>query len=320
MARKGGFLDVPDIPNRQTQQFFSEITNEMKDLFSVIRDEPEKTTSSKSIKPDPGFCIKTKDSNEEKIFLNICCSPELPEPKEISEDELLCILQSDDPSTYRIPMSLGEPHVELDKSGHPCTAYDIIINKTFFKKVINSDLFKTFMITLCMEGIENKYNLCLNKVSWMLLKNKKYHGTMPDHHIRCNQKTLITEISSSNEPNKSASLEKEEKTDTRIMSEISGSAKRKNVPVPEFSILKDPVEGHPEFLVARIQLYEVKNGKDIELDLGEDRIILRVQPDIYYLDVFIPYDIQQEESGAQFDKQSKVLTITMPVVPLKNKS
>ncbi|XP_023244165.1 PIH1 domain-containing protein 1-like [Centruroides sculpturatus] len=67
----------------------------------------------KTIRPSAGFCIKIKDDEDGKMFLNVCYSLEvyfllLPEPREIDEDLLVSILNSDDPTTYRIPMSLGE--------------------------------------------------------------------------------------------------------------------------------------------------------------------------------------------------------------------
>lgn len=40
---------------------------------------------------------------------------QLPIPREISDRELLELLKSEDPAGFRIPMSLGEPHAELDK-------------------------------------------------------------------------------------------------------------------------------------------------------------------------------------------------------------
>ena len=40
---------------------------------------------------------------------------QLPAPKNITDDEIVKLLESDDPSVFRIPLSLGEPHAELDK-------------------------------------------------------------------------------------------------------------------------------------------------------------------------------------------------------------
>jgi hypothetical protein len=58
------------------------------------------------------------------------------------------------------------------------------------------------------------------------------------------------------------------------------------------------------------------SSKSIELDLGEDRILLNTRSGIYYLDIYLPYNLNQDECGAQFDKKTKILTITMPVVQI----
>ena len=39
----------------------------------------------------------------------------VPEPKDLTDDELLQVLDSEDPTQFRIPMSIGEPHAEIDK-------------------------------------------------------------------------------------------------------------------------------------------------------------------------------------------------------------
>lgn len=63
-----------------------------------------------------GICLKTRTVDGEKVFLNLCTSEEIPQTKDVSEIELAQILNSDDPSTYRVPMSLGEGRTEKDKS------------------------------------------------------------------------------------------------------------------------------------------------------------------------------------------------------------
>lgn len=47
--------------------------------------------------------------------MNICHTTIIPAPADITESELTRILESDEPSTFRIPMSLGEGHEEVDK-------------------------------------------------------------------------------------------------------------------------------------------------------------------------------------------------------------
>lgn len=65
----------------------------------------------------PGLCIKTiSEPSKEKVFVNICQSSSVPPPPQISREELVELLQSDNPSDYRVPMSLGIPHIEMDNS------------------------------------------------------------------------------------------------------------------------------------------------------------------------------------------------------------
>ncbi|KAI2592261.1 PIH1D1 isoform 7, partial [Pan troglodytes] len=62
----------------------------------------------------------------------------------------------------RIPMSLGEPHAELDAKGQGCTAYDVAVNSDFYRRMQNSDFLRELVITIAREGLEDKYNLQLN--------------------------------------------------------------------------------------------------------------------------------------------------------------
>lgn len=66
-----------------------------------------------------GFVLKTKTAEKgEKIFLNICQSAEIAAPKDITEEELVKLIEKMETENaafhFRVPMSLGEPHTELD--------------------------------------------------------------------------------------------------------------------------------------------------------------------------------------------------------------
>lgn len=88
----------------------------------VVRPEPGATIhrpfASSSI--DLGFCLKTKrlgdENHQEKVFINVCTSAEIGAPRDITEEELIDIVKSEDPGRFRVPISLGEPVADLDKS------------------------------------------------------------------------------------------------------------------------------------------------------------------------------------------------------------
>lgn len=97
----------------ETERFEELLLQASKELQQAQTSRPEST----QIQPQPGFCIKT-NSPEGKVFINICHSPSIPPPADVTEDELLQMLEEDQ-AGFRIPMSLGEPHAELDASQCP---------------------------------------------------------------------------------------------------------------------------------------------------------------------------------------------------------
>ncbi|XP_068717658.1 PIH1 domain-containing protein 1-like isoform X2 [Montipora capricornis] len=255
--------------------------------------------------PKPGYVIKLRNSKEEKVFINICTSEKIPAPREINDTELVNILESVDATQYRVPMSLGEAHVELDNKGQGCTAYDVAINPIFYDKMQNSELFHSFFLTIVFEGLETKYNIELER-KWTVLKNRKCMGSLHPHCIRSKSKPVIMEMDNNPDlpivkaPSKAPKIEE-------VNSLSKGS-------IPKYKIIQEPPQGRPEFLVIEILLPEIKSTKDTTLDIGEDRLLLHVNPVRYHLDINLPFEVDNEMCGAQFNRKSKVLLFLWPVL------
>lgn len=257
-------------------------------------DESLKSLQEKVL-PTPGCCLKTKNlDNNEKVFINVCTSSTVPAPRDITERELQDLVESMDDSDaivdYRVPMSIGDAHVELDKQGKGCSVYDVIINPAYHEKIQGSGIFLGFFMSIVIEGILNKYSIELDR-NWILLKRKKFVGSLQEQYMRT--KRLIQEM-----PGTAAS--------------VSTPAAEK----PKFTIQKEPSDGHPQFLIAEVILPKVNRAKSISLDVGEDRLVLTAKPNLYELDIFLPYKLVQAECGSQFNVKTKTLTVTMPVKPL----
>lgn len=74
-----------------------------------------------------------------------------------------------------------------------CTAYDVVINPTFYSKIQKSELFHSFFLTIVFEGLESKYDMELER-KWTVLKNKKCMGSLHPHCIRSKSKPVIMEM------------------------------------------------------------------------------------------------------------------------------
>ncbi|CAF0810607.1 unnamed protein product [Adineta steineri] len=144
--------------DEEFQNFLKQVT------LSKKSDETKQTPTNNderlAIKPEPGCCLKTKRidaETNEKVFINVCTSTQINAPREITEEELIEIVKSEDPGRYRVPISLGEPVADLDKHGQACIIFTIIIHPDFYRRAETSETFRNFLLTLIYEGLENKY-------------------------------------------------------------------------------------------------------------------------------------------------------------------
>ncbi|XP_044526942.1 PIH1 domain-containing protein 1 [Gracilinanus agilis] len=233
---------------------------------------------SQQIQPKPGFCVKTR-SPEGKVFINVCQSDSIPAPADLSEQELLCVLEGDQ-AAFRIPMSLGEPHAELDRGGNGCTAYDVAINSDFYKKLRSNDFFLEFFVMVAMEGLEDKYGTQLNR-EWRLLKYRPFLGSISQQNIRTQSQSRPPTIQELGDGTEDLPL--------RLWLEA------------------------PDLLLAEVVLPKVTSARELSLQLGGDRLILGAPGAPYHMDIFVPHDIDQEQCRAAFNQKSKTLMISMPL-------
>lgn len=159
---------------------------------------PQPAPHAVTITPRPGVCVKTRLSGSgeagAKVFVNLCTSDAVPPPDDVTDQELIEVLESEDPSKFRIPLSIGEAHEETDKSGKPCTAYDVVVNPTFLEKSKYNSVFHNVLIVATLESLELKYSLELDKNGWTVLKNKLYLGTAREQCVRTVM-PLVQEVS-----------------------------------------------------------------------------------------------------------------------------
>ncbi|XP_069695549.1 PIH1 domain-containing protein 1-like [Periplaneta americana] len=267
----------------------------------------------KMVIPTPGMCVKTRTKDGNKVFINVCHTKDLPAPKDVGDDELLEIWTSEEAdSSFRVPMSLGEGHEEVDKGGNPVIAYDVAINSDYFNKLENNKLFLSFFMTVAMEGLQEKYNIELEMKDYVILKNRRVLGKLHPHRVRQSgtkqpADPLIQEVSppiaTSHQP---------------LIQEMTSATTFSQQ--PQYRIRREPPEADfPEYLLAEFFMKDLTSSRDLTLDVGEDRIILdspgQVGQQAYKLDVFIPYLIDQDKCLADFNTDTKILTLTLPVVP-----
>lgn len=276
-------------------------------------------------------------SNNEKCFINICTSDGIPAPEDITADQLHEILSSETPSNYKIPMSITELRLTPDKSGKDAVVCDVAIHPQFFRKVEAVIIFRDFLITIIFEALDSKYNIDINRDTWIILKNRKCMGTLVKHRVQNrdvqkvyesyqnpskDHKTLINEMKnsfvqerkSSNliteiDPKTAESIGKGKhvKTPANPASKTSISATAKTDAnsnrKPEYRLSSDKSSS---LALAEFFLPGVMSQDEITLDLGLDRIVMEARRAGYLFDSFFPFDVNADLAHAQFDDSKHV--------------
>lgn len=289
------------------------------------------------VTPEPGMCVKTRNLAGGKIFVNFCKINEIPPARPVTEDQLQKIIAEEDYATdFKIPMSLGEPRDEKDKAGAPCHCADVAVNAAWYEDTMQGNLtFTTFLVHVAMEGLCEKYGdvVNLDRQNWAILKNKKYMGAVQRHRIQ--QRASGRKIKEMPSRDEKAPLIREvdpEAVTRSATSEFASSAAvvrplapqappattlRKPEQTPKFKMTKEPKESdNPDFLVAEVEVPGVRSAREMLVEVGEDRIIVEARKCGHLLDVFVPFNIDQDVVGAEFHRDKQVLTLTMPLLKL----
>ncbi|XP_037921938.1 PIH1 domain-containing protein 1 isoform X2 [Hermetia illucens] len=291
---------------------------------------------------DPGLCIKCfKVNTNEKFFINICQTDAIPSPENITEDELNKILNSDEPSSYRIPMSISEPRTTKDKSGNPADACDIAINPEFFRKCEVEIFFRDFLVAVILEGLSEKYNIQIKADNWIVLRNRKFIGQLVPHRVQnrdvktvydsyknpnATQKRMIEELTTGNAKSKKLieeinprelkamkEVKKQYPNSPRTPEEIKQSIAQANSIVPRHKFIGKVRGSDVVEIIAEFFLPKCITAEEIILDIGEDRVLIECMKHGYLFDKFVDYSIDQDNVVAKFNKATKMLNIRMPV-------
>ncbi|XP_062546125.1 PIH1 domain-containing protein 1 [Armigeres subalbatus] len=345
------FLDADSSLIERNLRFVRDESEEQfNNMFGPIVEQAQDISSGRSrvVKPLPGFCIKAfRKDTRGKFFINVCHTDGIPAPEDITEDKLMDILNDGTPSSFKIPMSITQPRFTKDQSDKQCQVCDIAVNSTFFQKIKSGGLFRDFLITIVLEGIDSKYNIALDESDWRLLKNKSCVDKLIAHNIQNRDVKTVLEsykqptdkdlkklkeletpsLLSDNIPKRKLIEEIDPgtiKTMKDVRNKLSGKDEYVPDPTklaisqagfkkPDCRLFREPASGKVKKLIGEFYLPECTSAKEITLDVGEDRILLEARKKGYLLDAFVDYQLDRTQVNAQFNIHTKMLNVIMPV-------
>jgi hypothetical protein len=160
---------------------------------------------------------------------------------------------------------------------------------------------KNFLLTLVIEGLEDKYNILLAR-ECTVLKNRKFVGALPEQTVRQKAKPFIIEVD-------------KKENEVKESPYVKSHAEESDGVEPVYSLMREPVAGDlPQYLVMEVQLPGICSSRQVCLEVGEDRLQLLTRPKLYKLHLDLPYLMNPDDTGAQFNRHTTTLTVTIPVV------
>jgi len=267
----------------------------------------------------------------------VCQAPEVPAPQDVTEEELIAILESPTPGSYRVPMSISEPRHTKDRSDKTVDVCDIAVNPKFLVKMQKSQLFNNFFLQIVAEALSEKYNVQINMEKTIILNNRKFIGTLVSHRVRnddvqkaqpvASGPAAITSQDTASTPDRSGKLVQEinEKDAAAIKStrQVAGGsqdlqyklrARVRDDSVDEIHaeiylpncVSINSIHWQKERTIKVNALFKQVSSQEVSLDVGEDRILVESHRHGYVFDKFVNYRLQQDRAQALFDKTSKV--------------
>ncbi|KAK9824576.1 hypothetical protein WJX72_011454 [[Myrmecia] bisecta] len=174
---------------------------EMLELYADAQQASRAPPDSATVRPEPGFVVKTADDTGRKVFINICSSDRVAAPGnwergKVPDEVVEALAKAGDregSEALRFPLSLGEARNDLDRKGDPCTLFDVILNSDVVKQAMAFRKLKVFLIELALGWVSQKAGLNLDPQ--YKLPRMRYKGDIiQEQFIRSDKKGPVLEM------------------------------------------------------------------------------------------------------------------------------
>lgn len=263
--------------------------------------------------------------SNEKFFINICHTSEIPAPKDISETELHKLIETENATEFKVPLSVTKPRKGKDKSGNVVDVSDVAVNSEFYaKKIRRGDgLFYHLLITLVFESLEQKYQIVIDTTNFIQLKNRACIDQLCEHQIYNRDVKTVEKFHAEGDNHETLGADDSDKiiignsnqkksTGRVLIEEITPKNDFKprnsiaNVNEPEHRIVCDFDESNRRLLIAEFYLPAVRSVDEVLVEANDDRLVLESQQHGYSFDGFLAHKINENKTQAEFDSERMV--------------
>ncbi|EEB12373.1 conserved hypothetical protein [Pediculus humanus corporis] len=295
----------------------------------IIKLEAERGVDCTFVNPEPGFVIKTSVDGNKKAFINISKNKAVGRP-----DYKRDIKDNNRGLNWSIPLCQAPGREDFDKKRNRCVVYDVIFHPDTIHLTEKNPKFKELVIDTALNAVEESFKVHLDRKNLKFPK-LKYKGlpnaTVIRKKSKCQpklseeDKEFFEKINCPFKP-----LNEKQPVVRNIESKKSDSSKyttpkyvvkhRTGIDLQEFTYDKNAKINCaiPKELIIEINLPMLNSTQNVNLDIMEKSLHLVCEkPSKYKLDIQLPYSVSEETGNAKFDKERKLLIVTLPVIKSK---
>lgn len=320
--------------------------NEM--YLRQLEEQNEVPEGKELLRPSIGYALKfqfrEKKSNqkEKKLFCNIVQSEKVSRPS---------FTKVEKGKQWSLPYILSPLRMEYDSNNSSVPTFDCCFHPETLSLGEKDLSFKDLLVRTSKESISKQYENMKNPISFLpehtVLKTNYKSGTPGTMLIPVSVATSSSSLPKKDE-SKSASSStfkslkrgflvnknKSDKSEYSGLKEISSRRKESFIArdndtglvTPHYTVVEqtnfdlgDQVNlgeidtNRPDYLEYKISLPKANNVSDLDLDVTSKDLVLRACSK-YFLEIKLPYEVDETSSIARFDKTTSTLTVKLPLL------
>lgn len=296
----------------------------------MIQLEKERGVDITFMHPKPGYVIKTSVDGEQKAFINICSNEKIDKPIAVKR-----VQDGMSGNDWSIPYLLSPPKVDLDKRKQRCVVFDVLFHPLTLQLAKTNNSFRNLVNDTAISGVEDSFkakldrnNVKFPKIDFKGSKTASVVRKLRKDGPATNRDELLNIPNYPYKPpadDKKPTVTKPRKCSYGSNQNLHNSyttpkyiiKQRKGIEYYEFLNSPDAKMNSaiPSELVVEVDLPLLSSAGDAVLDVCTRRLtLLSENPAKYKLDIKLPYDVDEANGSAKFDKRTKKLIVNLPVV------
>ena len=310
--------------------------------------EQERGMDIKFVHPKPERVLKTSLDGKQKCFINICSNDLIDKPEYRPERGINGRIGQQ----WSVPYSLTPARPDMDSKGNKYMIFDVIFNPDALHIAGENDRFMKLVESTAIQGIQDRFKVKIDETNVKVLKIK-YKGVpnatvirkpIPSHlgkekeaepsdHLSFpypydNSRGLGLGRKAQEDPKPKNCVQNQTNV-AQNQADLGNTTKptephytvkyRSYIDLQDYRCSRDSApDPRPKEIVVTIDLPLLNSAEKADLNVTEKCIVLESVKPAYRLELPLAYHVDENKAGAKFNTVKKQLTITLPVLAVKN--